>query len=124
MLNAEDDVPLQSSEVMCNRFLNFFVDKVASLRPSTVASVDPAVHVPCLNLLIAFQPIVLPELEKLVLTAKPCGSPNDVENTKFHFIYMLMIASFIFLSVILIAPQLDSCLIALVMLSHGWLKTF
>uniref|UniRef100_A0A669CTZ7 Reverse transcriptase domain-containing protein n=1 Tax=Oreochromis niloticus TaxID=8128 RepID=A0A669CTZ7_ORENI len=83
VLNAEDHVLLQSSEVMCNRFLNFFVDKVASLRPSTVASVDPAVHVPCLNLLIAFQPVVLPELEKLVLTAKPCGSPNDVVHPRF-----------------------------------------
>lgn len=38
---------------------------------------------------------------------------------EFHVIYMVTIASLIYISITLIAPRLDSCLIVLAMLSHG-----
>lgn len=41
---------------------------------------------------------------------------------EFHVIYMVTIASLIYILITRIAPRLDSCLIVLAMLSHGWLK--
>uniref|UniRef100_A0A669CA98 Reverse transcriptase domain-containing protein n=1 Tax=Oreochromis niloticus TaxID=8128 RepID=A0A669CA98_ORENI len=40
-------------------------------------------HGSCSSLFSAFLPIVLSDLEKLVLNAKPCGSPNDVVPPRF-----------------------------------------
>lgn len=78
VLNPEGYILLHSSAVMCNKFLNYFVDKVASLRPPTLRIADQAMHGSCSSLFSAFLPIVLSDLEKIVLNAKPCGSPNDV----------------------------------------------
>lgn len=78
VLNIEAHVLLQSSDVTCNHFINFSVDKVSSLRPPTLSIADPAMHVSCSSLLLFYQflPIPLPDLEKLVLKAKPRGSLN------------------------------------------------
>ncbi|XP_042071436.1 uncharacterized protein LOC121812696 [Haplochromis burtoni] len=59
VLNPEGYILLHSSAVMCNKFLNYFVEKVASLRPPTLPIADPAMHGSCSSLFSAFLPIVL-----------------------------------------------------------------
>uniref|UniRef100_A0AAZ1XJ66 Reverse transcriptase domain-containing protein n=1 Tax=Oreochromis aureus TaxID=47969 RepID=A0AAZ1XJ66_OREAU len=83
VLNLEGNDLLPSSEAMCNKFITFFVDKIASLRPLIPPIVDPTMHAPCSSLFPAFAPISLRDLEELVLHAKPCGSPNDVVTPRF-----------------------------------------
>lgn len=69
VLNIEAYVLLQSSDVTCNHFINFSVDKVSSLRPPTLSIAHLAMHVSCSSLFSAFLPIALLDLETVVLNA-------------------------------------------------------
>ncbi|XP_051939816.1 uncharacterized protein LOC127612987 [Hippocampus zosterae] len=67
-----------SSPEMCNRFLQFFIDKVSTARTrvSNTAS-DPSVHVPCSAVLNSFDTLSLALLKDVVRQTKPSGSPCD-----------------------------------------------
>ncbi|XP_076597184.1 uncharacterized protein LOC143326976 [Chaetodon auriga] len=73
-----EPVSLEASPEMCNSFLHFFIDKVATARAliSAPAS-DPSDPVPFSVTLDKFEPVTLSFLEELVGHIKPSGSPCD-----------------------------------------------
>ena len=79
ILNAPQPVSLEASPETCNSFLDFFIDKVATVRAliSAPAS-DPSVPVPCSAIFEMFEPVSLSFLEDLIGHLKPSGSPYDV----------------------------------------------
>ncbi len=78
VLNAPQPVSLEASPEMCNSFLHFFINKVATVRTliSTPAS-DPADPVPCSGVFEKFVSVLLSFLQDLVGHIKPSGSPHD-----------------------------------------------
>lgn len=78
VLNAPQPVCTETSPDMCNRFLNFFIDKVATARAliSAPAS-NPSDFVPCTAMFEKFEPVSLLLLKDVVGHLKPSGSPCD-----------------------------------------------
>ena len=63
---------------MCNSFLHFFIDKVATARALiTTPASDPSDHVLCSAVFDVFEPVSLMALENVVGQIKPSGSPCD-----------------------------------------------
>ena len=68
----------EDSPEMCNVFLQFFIDKVASARALiTTPASGPSVSVPCPAVFDSFEPVSRPVLEKVVGKIKPSGSPRN-----------------------------------------------
>ncbi len=78
-LNAPQTVCIESSPAVCENFLHFFIDKVASTRALISPSAyDVSVSVPCSAVFDRFEPVTLSLLQETVGQLKPSGSPNDV----------------------------------------------
>lgn len=87
VLNAPQPVSVEASPEMCNSFLHFFIEKVATARAliSAPAS-DPLDSAPCSVVLDKFEPVSLSFLEDLVSHIKPSGSPCDAVSLKRFFL--------------------------------------
>lgn len=78
VLKPPQPVCLEADPVMCNDFLHFFIDKVATARaPITAPASDPSVSAPCLAGFDRFEPVTLSHLKDVVGRIKPSGSPCD-----------------------------------------------
>ncbi len=79
VINAPQTVCLESSPAVCEKFLHFFINKVASTRALIASPTsDPSVSVPCSAIFDRLEPVTLSLLQKIVGQLKPSGSPNDV----------------------------------------------
>ena len=68
VLNAPQPVSLEASPEMCNSFLQFFIDKVATARTLILSPApDPSVPVPCSAALDKFEPVSLSFLKRFSL---------------------------------------------------------
>ena len=64
----------EESPEMCNNFLHFFIDKVATARALiTTPASDPSDHVLCSAVFDLFEPVSLMALENVVAQIKPSG---------------------------------------------------
>ena len=78
VFNSPKPMCTEASPEMCNSFLDFFTDKVATARALISTPVpDPSDPVPCSAVLALFEPVSLKVLEDVVGQIKPSGSPCD-----------------------------------------------
>ena len=84
VLNAPQPVSLEASPEMCNSFLHFFIDKVATAMALISApAFDPSDTVPCSVAFDKFESGSLSFLEDLVGHIKPSGSACDAVSPRF-----------------------------------------
>ncbi|XP_013871818.1 RNA-directed DNA polymerase from mobile element jockey [Austrofundulus limnaeus] len=77
-LNSPHTAGLEASAQLCNNFMQFFIDKVTSIRASILRpDSDPSVCKPCSVVFNQFEPVSLSLLEDMVAQIKPSGSPCD-----------------------------------------------
>uniref|UniRef100_A0A8C6Q343 Reverse transcriptase domain-containing protein n=1 Tax=Nothobranchius furzeri TaxID=105023 RepID=A0A8C6Q343_NOTFU len=69
---------VQASAKMCDEFLDFFMGKVAALRATMSRALVCGRSVTAIRGLVAFQPISLDELIKIIGKAMPSGLPDDM----------------------------------------------
>lgn len=78
VLGSPQPACTEESPEMCNSFLQFFIDKVATARALiTTPASDPSDPVPCSAVFDLFESVSLMALEDVVGQIKPSGSPCD-----------------------------------------------
>ena len=78
VLNAPQTTGLEASPAVCEAFLNFFIEKVTSIRALiSPPTNDPSVLVPAPAVFDTFLPVTLASLQEIIDKMKPSGSPND-----------------------------------------------
>lgn len=79
LLNPRVNSPVVPSPNLCDNFLNFFINKVSSLRPgytNVMPTFDPA-PVPCPAVLDQFEPVSLHSLSDVIKRLRPTNCPTD-----------------------------------------------
>ena len=78
-LVAPQTMHIEGSPALCEDFLQFFIDKVASARALIVPpALDPSVLAPCSVFFESFETVTPSFVEKIAGDLKPSGSPADV----------------------------------------------
>uniref|UniRef100_A0A671Y010 Reverse transcriptase domain-containing protein n=1 Tax=Sparus aurata TaxID=8175 RepID=A0A671Y010_SPAAU len=79
ILNAPQSTCLEASPQVCEDFLRYFIDKVATIRTHiSPPSFDPSIPVTCSTVLYRFEPVSLSTITKIVTQLKPSSCPTDI----------------------------------------------
>uniref|UniRef100_A0A4W5LQJ5 Reverse transcriptase domain-containing protein n=1 Tax=Hucho hucho TaxID=62062 RepID=A0A4W5LQJ5_9TELE len=79
VLHTPQSKKQEESSVACEKFLHFFVEKIATIRASiSLPAFDPSISTVCAAVFIKFEPVSLSALNDIVTHLKPSICPADI----------------------------------------------
>lgn len=83
VVNPCQEMPTVSSPALCEQFLNYFTDKILSLKSSHPLVVSPAFTPGCLSTFHQFELVSLTALKQIAEQLKNTNSVHDILPSRF-----------------------------------------